>query len=320
MHQIEMVSLEDLVSKNHRYRKFLSIWSFKAVIKHLAPIQKDNPNEGYGLLRLFKCLLLQFIEDLSDRELEKFLSDNNAAKLFCDFGLTEKTPDHSVFSRARKRIKATTLSKIFSDLREQLKKAGIIREVFSFVDATHLVAKANLWDERDKALAKEYEKLNNDVLPEVAYDKDARIGCKGKKKYWYGYKAHTCVDMQSGLINRVAITAANLTDANGFKHACPRQGAVYADKGYCISPAVNEAKRRGCDLRAIKKNNMEGKNKDLDRWLTCIRSPYERVFSQRERRVRYTGVAKNQFAAYMQAMAFNLKRLVTLNIPTLEIA
>jgi transposase, IS5 family len=320
MHQVEMVSLEDLVSHDHLYRQFLSIWNFKCVMKRLAPLQKNNPNEGYGLLRLFKCLLLQFAEDLSDRELEQCLKDNVAAKFFCDFGLTEKTPDHTVFCRTRKRIQASTLSKIFSDLREQLKKAGVMREVFSFVDATHLIAKANLWEERDKALAKKYEKLNNDVLPEVAYDKEARIGCKGKKKFWYGYKAHTCVDMQSGLINRVAITPANLTDANGFKHACPRQGAVYADKGYCVSPAIDAAMHRGCDLRAIKKNNMAGKNKDLDRWLTGIRSPYERVFSQRERRVRYAGVAKNQFAAYMQAIAFNLKRLVILDIPLLEIA
>ena len=78
--------------------------------------------------------------------------------------------------------------------------------------------------------------------------------------------------------------------------------------------------RRGCHLRAIKKNNMAGKNKALDQWLSGIRSPYERVFSQRERHVRYCGVAKNQFVAYMQAMAFNLKRLVILNIPALEIA
>jgi len=27
--------------------------------------------KGYGVVRLFKCLLLQFMEDLSDRELER---------------------------------------------------------------------------------------------------------------------------------------------------------------------------------------------------------------------------------------------------------
>jgi len=31
--------------------------------------------------------------------------------------------------------------------------------------------------------------LNNAVLPKVAADKQARIGCKGKDKYWYGYRA-----------------------------------------------------------------------------------------------------------------------------------
>ena len=320
MYQVEMVTLEELVSPSHPYRKLLSLWSFKNVLKHLRALQKDNPHEGYGLLRLFKCLLVQYMEDLSDRELEQFLSDNNAGKLFCDFSLTEKTPDYTVFRRTRKRIGTTLLSKIFSDLREQLKAKGLIREVFSFVDATHLIAKANLWEERDKAIAQKYEKLNNAVLPKVAFDPEARIGCKGKKKFWYGYKGHTCVDMQSGLVNRVAITAANLTDAQGMKHICPRQGAIYADKGYCTAPAVLAAQQRGCHLAAIKKNNMVGKDKDKDRWYTGIRSPYERVFSQRERRVRYRGVTKNQFAAYMQAIAFNLKQLVVLNIPELALA
>ena len=48
-------------------------------------------------------------------------------------------------------------------------------------------------------------------LLKVATDKQARIGCKGKDKYWYGYKRHVSVDMQSGLINKVAITPANTT-------------------------------------------------------------------------------------------------------------
>ena len=320
MHQVEMISLEDLVPENHNYRKFATIWTFDHTERLLRKVEKDNPNKGYGLMRLFKCLLLQFMENLSDRELEKFIQDNLSAKWFCGFSLGDKTPDHTVFTRMRDRVGTKLLAKIFNQLRIQLQNKGYMNEVFSFIDASTLVAKANLWKERDEAIRKDYERLNNDVLPKVAHDTQARIGCKGKEKFWYGYKKHVCVDMQSGLINRVAITPANLTDANGFKHACPRQGAIYADKGYCIAPAVDAAMRRGCDLRAIKKNNMSGKNKDLDRWLTGIRSPYERVFSQRERRVRYCGVAKNQFAAYMQAMAFNLKRLVILDISLLEIA
>jgi len=71
----------------------------------------------------------------------------------------------------------------------------------------------------------------------VAFDKEARIGCKGKDKYWYGYKKHIGVDMQSGLINKVAITPGNITDAQGLENVCPDQGAIYADKAYCTEPA-----------------------------------------------------------------------------------
>ena len=317
MQQVEMVSLEDLIPENHNYRKFVKLWSFDYVERQLKKLEKDNPFKGYGLLRLFKCLLLQFMENISDRELERFIQENNSAKWFCHFNLSEKTPDHTVFCKMRTRIGTKLLSKIFSQLRDQLKKQGLMSEVFTFVDATHLIAKANLWEERDRAIADKYEKLNNENISKFSTDKQAKIGCKGKNKYWYGYKQHTSVDMQTGLINKVAVTPANVTDSSGFKHACPSQGACYLDKGYCVNPAPRIAKGKGIHLAAIKKNNMKGKNRDQDRWYSGVRSPYERVFSQRERRVRYRGIAKNQFAAFMQAICFNLKRIIVLNPPNI---
>ena len=313
MQQIEVISLENLIPQNHNYRKFIQIWSFQYVENQLKKLEKNNPYKGYGLLRLFKCLLLQFMENLSDRELERYMQENNAAKWFCNFSLSEKTPDYTVFSKIRSKIGTSLLSKIFSQLRDQLKSQGYMNEVFNFVDATHLISKSNLWKERDKAIKEKYEKLNNEILPKVAPDKQARIGCKGKDTFWYGYKKHVSVDMQSGLINKVAITPANLSDSKGFKNICPNQGAVYADKGYCTKFVEKESLKNGCHLAAIKKNNMKGKNRDLDRWYTQIRSPYERVFSKQNKRTRYKGVAKNQFSAFMEAICFNLKRLVKSN-------
>lgn len=318
--QIEMISLEDLVPQDHIYRKFLKLWKFSNAEKQLYKIEKNNNYKGYGFSRLFKCLLLQFMEDLSDRELERYLQENNSGKWFCGFGLAEITPTFTLFSKTRKRIGTKVLSKLFTDLRDQLKEQGYINEVFTFIDATHLISKSALWKERDKAIKKNYDKLNNEVLPKVACDKQARIGCKGKNKYWYGYKQHIGVDMQSGLINKVAITPANVTDADGLKNVCPSQGAIYADKGYCGKKARQAAAKKQCHLAAILKNNMLNKNKDKDRWLTKIRAPYERVFSQRNKRVRYRGIEKNQFAAFMNAICFNLKRLTVLDPPDLCLA
>jgi len=39
---------------------------------------------------------------------------------------------------------------------------------------------------------------------------------------------------------------------------------------------------------------MKDKNKDLDKFYSKLRAPYERVFSKANHRVRYMGIAKNQ--------------------------
>lgn len=310
--QVTMVSLEQLVSGSHQYRKFKTLFDFKSVKADLLSVESEANYKGYGVERLFKCLLLQFMEDLSDRELQRYMADSNAAKWFCDFSLTESTPDHTVFSKIRKKLGTNLLSKIFAIFRDQLRAAGYMSEVFTFVDASHLISKASLWEERDEARRQKYEKLNNKILPKVARDRQAKIGCKGSSKFWYGYKKHVSVDMQSGLINKVAVTPANLTDSKGYKHVMPSSGATYVDKGYCTKAAKQFAARKGVHLCAVKKNNMKGKNFDLDRYYTKLRAPFERVFAQDNKRLRYIGIAKNQFAEFMNAICFNLRRLTVL--------
>lgn len=313
--QYATLNTEMLVKKEHIYRKLEKLINFGRIGYML----KKLTNEGYGKERIFKMLMIQYMEDLSDREMERYLQENVAAKYFCGFSLTDKTPDHSSFGKMRGRIGTSQLSKIFTAVRKQLIKQGYIGEIFTFVDASHLITKANLWNERDKAIAKKYEKLNNEVLPKVAYDKEAKIGCKGKKKYWYGYKKHVSVDMRHGLINKVAITPANETDAQGLERICPNQGAVIGDKGYCTNPAIKTIKKKGCHDATIKKDNMVCKNRGKDSFLTKLRSPYESVFSQDNKRVRYKGVTKNQFAETMCAFVFNFKRLISINAPPILI-
>lgn len=87
--------------------------------------------------RLFRCLLMQFMEDLSDWELERYLEENLAAKWLCGFPCAAPTRDYSLFSRVRTRIGPTRLSQLFATMREHRKAAGLMSDVFAFVDATH---------------------------------------------------------------------------------------------------------------------------------------------------------------------------------------
>lgn len=112
------------------------------------------------------------------------------------------------------------------------------------------------------------------------------------------------------MITKVAVTKANVTDAEGAKHVLPRSGAILADKGYV--GAVGDMKARGLHPMVLLRDNMKSKNKDLDRWISKLRSPYERTFSKQNKRVRYHGVVKNQAAEFLYAVAYNFRRLLVL--------
>jgi transposase, IS5 family len=96
MHQIEMVSLEALVSSHHSYRRFKEVFDFSVVRTIVERIERDDCYKGYGAFRLFLCCLLQYLEDVSDRDLERFIRENTSAKWVCGFSLTEQTPNHTV--------------------------------------------------------------------------------------------------------------------------------------------------------------------------------------------------------------------------------
>jgi len=310
--------VEELVRTDHPYRKLLSIIDFSKFCKPLKSLLSEGKGcPGYNIESGFTCLVLQWMEDLSDRELERFLQENNAAKYFCGFSLLEKTPDHSYFCVLRKKIGTERLAKMFNDLGRRLKSKKLVSNVFTFIDASKMISKVALWEERDKALKEGLDKFNNEVVKKFAPDKQARFGCKGKDKFWYGYKRHVAACMKKGFITKVAITPANISDAKGLAHVCPADSFIYADKGYCGKSVQDHLKKKNCISKVILKNNMKEKDFKRDRVISKLRMPYEHIFSKMNKKVRYKGTAKAQFQGFMQAMVFNFKKLISLDSPPL---
>ena len=312
MHMLEP-ALDELVRKQHPYRKLLALLDLGKLCAPLANIRSHLGRDGYAVEVGFAAILLQWMEDLSDREAERFLQENNAAKFFCGFTLTQTTPDHSYFGRLRASIGIERLAKIFNNVNDELRKQGVVSNIFTFVDASSMISKLTAWDERDKAIKAGEEKLNNANIGDYSADKDARFGCKGKDKFWFGYKRHVAVDMKQGIITEVAVTPANVADDQGLDLVCPDGGMVVADKAYCTKKAQEIMNKHGCHSGAIMKNKNHGK----DAFLTRLRSPYENVFSKKQKRCRYRGIEKNQFQGLIEALVFNFKRLVTINAPPL---
>lgn len=321
-------NVEEFVSAEHRYRKLLRLVDWTELARPLRNLYSDIGRRGYPVEQGLKCLFLQFLEDRSDRELERMLQDSLAAKFFCNFGLRDEIPDHTYFSKFREKVGVYRLSQIFRRITDALRKQGLVREIYTFVDSSKIVACVDTWKARDKAIEDlENEQKDDDGNPtmnnrntqEYSSDPDARFGVKGKGDIWLGYKRHVAVDTHQGIITKVAVTPANIHDGKAFSHVAPRQGAVLADKIYSDGPAQAEMKRRGLHSMAIKKMNAKGKDRKKDAFLSSLRMPYEELFSKMSSRARYRGKLKVYFQALMEAFVSNFKRLITIHAEPIPI-
>jgi len=307
---------EYAVSADHPYRQLHKQINFNKIIKRLKKRHSDHGNTNYTIEQSFKMLLLQFWEDASDREMERAMRENLAFKWFCGFGLKQKTPDHSFFGRFRSKFDPELIAWLFNQVNKQLHKKGLYGDTFTFMDASKVISKVSLWQERDRAIADGYEKLDNQTLGTGRYtsDKDARWGAKSKKDIWYGYKRHCGVDMRHGMISKTTITPANVMDSNPevIDQICPEQGAIFADKLYDTKRVHQQLRQRGCYPAIIRKRNNPRKDTDQDRWRSQIRMPYESTFSRLPQYARYRGIEKLKFQNYMQCLVYNLKKAVKL--------
>lgn len=301
-----------LVPIDHPFRKLNAIVNFTELVAPLQECYSDIGTIGIPLEQGFKSLLVQFWEDYSDRQNEKAVAENIAVRWFCGFGLTAATPDHSYFGKFRKRIGASRLAELFNTVNALLAERGLFGNVFTFIDASSIITKTALWEERDQAIKAGEEKLNNTNVSRYAADTAARWGAKSKNNYWFGYKRHNAVDMRYGLINKVAVTPANVLDYQAVKNVCPKQGMVFQDKGYDYAEADFWLKAKGCASATLRKNTNKTKNYDLDRWRSKIRMPFESTFSKQRKRAKYRGQVKVLFQCFAEALVYNLKKAVTI--------
>lgn len=305
--------MEKLIKPEHIFRKLNQIVDFEAILNpYRSFLYSETGTVGIDLLKGFKSLLIQFWENYSDREMEKALQENVSVKWFCGFELTEETPDHTYFCKLRKRLGTENMANLFNNINETLNERGLFGNVFSFIDASSIITKTALWEERDKAIEDGEKKLNNANIEKYAADKDARWGAKGKNKIWFGYKRHHAVDMRFGLIAKVDVTPANIPDFRGIKNIIPKQGMSFLDKGYDYQEVDDLLKTNNCHPAIIRKNNNQNKNKDLDRWISAIRMPFEGTFSKLRKRAKFKGKTKVLFQCLFEAMSHNLKKAVTI--------
>jgi len=299
-----------IIDTKHPFRRLNEILDFPTLTLPMRKAYSTLGANGIDVERGVKALLIQFWENYSDREMEQALRENLAVRWFCGFGLAEETPDHSYFGKLRKRIGTKRVANFFKAVNTTLESRGLFGNVFTFIDASSIITKTALWDERDRAIADGAEKLNNKNVEHYAADRDARWGAKSKTNIWFGHKRHNAVDMRHGLIAKVAVTAANVQDFAVVKNIAPQAGTVFMDKMYDTKKTDRILVALGLHPSTLRKNNNPEKNRDLDRWRSGIRMPFESTFSKQSKRARYRGHAKVAMQCFLEATIHNMKKAV----------
>ena len=302
--------LEKMIDQNHAFRKLNKIIDFDEIISPFRKLYSDLGKEGIDVIKGFKSLLIQFWEDYSDREMEQVLKENVAVKWFCGFQLLEATPDHSYFGKLRKRLGTENIADIFNNINKTLRNKGLFGDTFKFIDASTIVTKTKLWEERDKAIKDGEEKLNNQNISDYAADKEARWGAKSKNQIWFGYKRHCSVDMRHGLIDKMAVTPANVLDFQALKDICPTNQMIFMDKLYDTKKCYKILKMNGCASGIIMKRSNKNKNRELDKWRSKIRMPFEGTFAKLNKKAKYRGRVKVLFKCFFESICYNLKKSI----------
>ena len=82
--------------------------------------------DAYPPILLFKCLLLQkWFHIDSDPELESQINDRISFKKFLQLSFNDPSPDHSTFSRFRKRLSKEAMDQITSEILRQFENEGL---------------------------------------------------------------------------------------------------------------------------------------------------------------------------------------------------
>ena len=131
------------VEVDHLYRTLSESINFEPLILTVKLYSRFG-STGYTAEQGFKSLLLQFWEDLSDREMERGLKENFAFRWFCGFGVKDVTPDHSYFGRLRDRIGTKRMADLFNQVNGQLRDKDLFGDTFTFIDSSMLIAKVSL--------------------------------------------------------------------------------------------------------------------------------------------------------------------------------
>ncbi|MGC8878566.1 MAG: IS5 family transposase [Anaerolineae bacterium] len=336
---------EQVVPPEHFLRRLDAVIDWEAFGERLIALYAGGGEMGrppYHPVMLLKMLLLAYLYNVSERQVEVYVQENLPARWFVGLAANERAPDHTTLSAFKARIvergQEACLEALLGEIVRQAQARGVVLGSIQIVDSTHSVAAVNVVKEKQRQAAGEEPR-----------DQDARWGVKGRRpvrcedgtvvertESFYGYKMHTSMNAEAELITSVVVTAGNAPDGKQLARLVARDRALglpvetyAADRGYDDTENPYRLMSQGlCSAIRLKRYRTEKKDANKEVWQAlratpqyqagqAVRYKIERKYGEAKeyhglRRCRSVGLLRYAIQAFLTAIVLNLKRLVRL--------
>ena len=269
-----------------------------------------------GLAKMLRIYFLQQWYNLSDPAAEEALYDSETTRRFVGTGWPraiengqDTIPDESTVCLFRHLLKEHRLpDRIFAEVKALLTERGLMMSEGTIVDATIINAPSST-----KNKSKERD-------PQMHQTKEGN-------QWYFGMKAHTGVDKDSGLVHTIAVSAANLHDSQAMDDLLHGQEtALWGDSAYQSKERQQTAQESGIawhvNVKASRhrvltekerKQNRERSRARATGWPRAIvEHPYRVVkVLWGHTKVRYKGLLKNAlqfFTLFALANVYHARR------------
>lgn len=271
----------------------------------VAPEQPRGGRPFFPVVMMIKCLLLAKWYGLSDPQLEEQLRDRLSFRRFVGLSLTETTPDETTFVNFRKRLRQSGHgSTLFDSVLDQLKRKGLVLNEGSLVDATIL----------------EQATGGQNAQGESTRDRAASFTKKHGRTY-HGFKAHVKVS-KDRLIADYRFDTAKVHDSQHIDDLIKGETrAVYADSAYMDKQRSADLAERGVHDGIVQRRvrgqaELTAEQQAHNRAASKVRALVEHPFAWMEQmgysKARYRGLRRNGLDFGLTALAYNIKRSLSL--------
>ena len=174
--QVHMISIEDLVPKNHILREIDAAIDFSFIYDEVDGMYSefDGGRPGIDPVSLFKIVMIQYIFGIrSMRQTIKEIESNYAYRWFIGYDIGESIPHFSTFGKNyTRRFKDTNIfENIFTHILNEAIKYGFVDEHAVFIDGTHIKASANKRKSAKKEVPEKVKNYQKELDKEIEEDR-----------------------------------------------------------------------------------------------------------------------------------------------------